>query len=277
MPYTKGPDGQWIHASPKTAGSRSKAGTKRKASNIEDCETTLGGRHVSFGRRLVRGPSPAYSRNRTPSRPSSASAPGLLPEDLDCPDYDDTPYQMSGSESPSQQLWSEELSSQAGQHEHAADDSWRPTPFTEEYRQLNPLPMKRLQLRDLTDEAQRDDEVCRRIHDLRARTVDFAQGFVGDSKRIIREKQCLDDLCKDVKNSHLLRYIGCLAQAGPNYQESWRQTLIDPECRVALVVGIIGTALKEHVFSDLWFGGTDEQKEELQKLQEKQKHGDGEI
>ena len=49
-----------------------------------------------------------------------------------------------------------------------------------------------------------------------------------------------------------------------------------PECRVALIVGIVGTALKEHVFSELWFGGTDEEVRALEELQEKQKHGEGE-
>lgn len=271
MPHVIGPDGKWVHAQPNRSGSSSRAGAKRSASNSQsqlpgNRETTPGGRHVSFGRRLVRGPSPAYSRNRTPSRPSVATTSGLLPEDLDFPDRDD---------SPSQQIWSEEMSSKNDQQANLTDDGLRLTPFTKEYRQFNPLPQKRLPLKQLTNEAQRDYEVCRRMHDLRARVIDFAQSFVMDSKRVIREKQCLNDLCGDIANSQLIRYIGCLSQAGPDYQESWRQMLIDPECRVALVVGIVGTALKEHVFSALWFGGTDEQIEELQKLQEKQKNGDG--
>ena len=51
---------------------------------------------------------------------------------------------------------------------------------------------------------------------------------------------------------------------------------MQPECRVALMVGIIGMVLKEHVFSELWFGGTDEQIGALEALQERQKDGDGE-
>jgi hypothetical protein len=42
-----------------------------------------------------------------------------------------------------------------------------------------------------------------------------------------------------------------------------------------LIVGIIGTALKEHVFSELWFGGTDDEIRALEELQEKQKHDEG--
>lgn len=274
MPYVKGPDGQWVHAQPIQSGSSSRPkgrrGAKRKASNIQDQqtanrETTPGGRHVSFGRRLERGPSPAYSRTRTSSRPPIPTTEILL----DDPDFSDR------DEGPSQQIWSEEMSTQNVRPGNMTDGDLRSTAFTEDYRQLNPLPKRRLPLKQLTDEAQRDSEVCRRLHDLRARVVDFAHGFVADSKRVVREKQCLDDLCGNIKNAQLLRYVGCLAQAGPDYQESWRQMLIDPECRVALVVGIIGTALKEHVFSALWFGGTDEQEAELQNLQEKQKYGDG--
>jgi hypothetical protein len=44
--------------------------------------------------------------------------------------------------------------------------------------------------------------------------------------------------------------------------------LVNAESRASLMVGIIGTALKEHVFSALWFGGTEKQIEELENQQE---------
>jgi hypothetical protein len=113
------------------------------------------------------------------------------------------------------------------------------------------------------------------VHMLRASILDFAQRLVDNNSGTFRKEHCLEDLCSDVRHAQLVRYIGCLAQGGPNREQSWQELLANPECRVALVVGIIGTALKEHVFSELWFGGTDEQVEELEKLQERQKHGEG--
>lgn len=113
------------------------------------------------------------------------------------------------------------------------------------------------------------------MHKLRARVVDFAQKFVYNRNITFRKERCLEDLCEHVQSAQLVRYIGCLAQGGPKGEESWRELLGSSECRVALLVGIIGTALKEHVFSELWFGGTDEQIDELERLQEKQKHGEG--
>lgn len=136
--------------------------------------------------------------------------------------------------------------------------------------------MEHLDLKDIDDETQRDDEVCRRVHELRAYVLDTAQSLVYHNDGTFRKQHCLEDLCGDVRHAQLVRYIGCLAQGGPKREESWRELLTNPECRVALVVGIIGTALKEHVFSELWFGGTDEEIGALEALQEKQKHGEGE-
>jgi hypothetical protein len=132
------------------------------------------------------------------------------------------------------------------------------------------------ELKNIADEAQRDDEVSMGVHRLRACIVDFAQSLVYHNSGTFRKERCLEDLCGDVRNAQLVRYIGCLAQGGPKREESWRELLTQPECRVALIVGIVGTALKEHVFSELWFGGTDEEIRALEELQEKQKHGEGE-
>jgi hypothetical protein len=131
------------------------------------------------------------------------------------------------------------------------------------------------ELKDIPDESQRDDEVSMRVHELRACIVDFARSLVYHNSSTFRKERCLEDLCGDVRNAQLVRYIGCLAQAGPKREESWRELLALPECRVALIVGVIGTALKEHVFSELWFGGTDEEIGALEELQEKQKHDEG--
>lgn len=143
---------------------------------------------------------------------------------------------------------------------------------------LNPysMYMEDADLKDIHDETQRVDEVCRRVHELRAYVLDTAQSLVHHNNGTFRKEHSLEDLCGDARHAQLVRYIGCLAQGGPKREESWRELLANLECRVALIVGIIGTALKEHVFSELWFGGTDEEIGALEALQEKQKNGEGE-
>jgi hypothetical protein len=273
MPHTS------ISASP--GGSR-RAATARGQQRRQPLDLTPAGgrkfspdkRRVSFGRRLVRGPSPAYSRS-TPTRTALPRPPVETVDILDSSDC---------SASPSEQLLSE--TEQAIKHsylrtEHGGETRspvrrLRAMPVTMELARLNPFPTEQLLLEDIADETERDNEVCGRVHKLRARVVDYARGFVGNASATLRKDRCLDDLCGDVQNAQLVRYIGCLAQGGPNLAESWQDLLADSETRVALVIGIIGTALKEHVFSDLWFAGTDEQIEEVERLQERQKHGDGE-
>jgi hypothetical protein len=82
-------------------------------------------------------------------------------------------------------------------------------------------------------------------------------------------------LCSNVENAKLVRYIGFLAQGGANGLHSWEELLTDEEGLTALVVGIVGHALKEHVFSSLWFGGTPEEIDLLEKLQEAEEDQDG--
>ena len=71
------------------------------------------------------------------------------------------------------------------------------------------------------------------------------------------------------------RYIGCLAQGGKENVAGWRKLLADTTCRRALVIGILGRALKEHVFDELYFGATAELREKLELLEQKQIHHDG--
>jgi hypothetical protein len=283
MPLVRGSDGSLvphtsISASPD--GSRPASVRNRKRRQPLDLNSAGGRefspdtRHVSFGRRLVRGPSPAYSR----STPSRTALPRPPVEAVGIGDSSES------SLSPSDQLLSEAeqaiknayLQIEHGGETYCPPRSLRFMPITMEFGRLNPSMIEQLLLQDIADEVQRDNEVCGRVHKLRARVVDYARAFVGDTSATLRKAHCLEDLCGNVQNAQLVRYIGCLAQGGPNLAESWRDLLADSETRVALLVGIIGTALKEHVFSELWFGGTEEQIEELERLQERQKNGDGE-
>lgn len=288
----RGPDGQPIHAkSPPKAGKkrRHEKGAPIKYRTLRHVPAKTGDREsspdkrVSFGRRLVRGPTPAYSRNRTPSRSALARHDTSTTEDIDRSEQVTT-LEQHDVYGPSDQLRAEELqatsrrSSSSESYGDLRDIEW-PMPVGWAFVDLNGLSKHEFvhtKLPDIPDETQRDHEVCMRVHKLRACIVDFAQSLVYHNSGTFRKERCLEDLCGDARHAQLVRYIGCLAQGGPKREESWRELLTQPECRVALIVGIVGTALKEHVFSELWFGGTDEEIRALEELQEKQKHGEGE-
>jgi hypothetical protein len=238
MPLVRGPDGSLIpHTSVSPDGSRAASVRNRQRRQPLDL-TPAGGRkfspdkrHVSFGRRLVRGPSPAYSR----STPSRSALPRPPVETVDISDSSEC------SLSPSDQLLSEAeqaLKNAYLQTEHGGDTycpprSLRFMPVTMEFGRLNPSTTEQLLLQDIADEIQRDNEVCGRVHKLRARVVDYARAFVGDTSATLRKAHCLEDLCGDVQNAQLVRYIGCLALGAPNLAESWRDLLADSEIRVA--------------------------------------------
>lgn len=106
--------------------------------------------------------------------------------------------------------------------------------------------------------------------------VDFAWAFTAPQASCnIGAKSHVSKICDDVDNAQLIRFIGCLAQGGPNGEADWEDLLADSESTAALVVGIIGTALREHVFSALYFGGTEEQIEELRIMEQNQIDKDG--
>lgn len=295
-----GPDGQPLHVAPLPKGAPKggpKGGPKPRVKKpityrtlkpvparkkrASDRETSPDKR-VSFGRRLVRGPTPAYSRNKTPSRSSLARHDTGTTDDIDRSEHVAT-LDQNDAYGPSEQLLAEEQqatsrrSSSSESYGGSSEDETWTLPVARNFVNLHGISEEDdTELKDIIDEAQRDNEVCRRAHVIRAIVIDTAQSLVYDNNDTFRKERCLEDLCGDVRNAQLVRYIGCLAQGGPKREESWRELLSQPECRVALVVGIIGTALKEHVFSELWFGGTDEQIEELEALQERQKNGEGE-
>ncbi|KAK4943318.1 hypothetical protein LTR28_008491 [Elasticomyces elasticus] len=72
-----------------------------------------------------------------------------------------------------------------------------------------------------------------------------------------------------------VRFVGFLAVGGPNGKKSWEDLFIVTEHRQAVVVGIIGRALKEHVFNALCFGASDALAKELAQAEIDLKDGDG--
>lgn len=241
-------------------------------------------RHVSFDRRLERGPTPSSPHrrpNQSPSRSAlsnrAAKQSALAEQQLlaemqsptggspsnhhwqdshglhhgDCPEF---PGQLEGA----LPRWQPET---AGYIQPGSSDS---------YNSWTLLQIK--------DEEARDREVCRRVHDLRALIVEFAREYACEtSRRYTRPQNIARDLCRNARNAQLIRYIGCLAYGGPNGVQDWDNILAGSETMAALVTGIISTALREHVFAALWFGGTTDEIEELEKLEDKQKDDDGET
>lgn len=116
------------------------------------------------------------------------------------------------------------------------------------------------------------EETCQRMDELRSMVRTFAQSFppVPDHHK----HNVVGQLMKP-ENDQLIRYIGCLAMGGTNGIEGWRAVLSSTTCRHALVFGIIGRALKEAVFSELYFGAQPELAQKLSKMEREQAIQDG--
>ncbi|KAK3683168.1 hypothetical protein LTR37_020481 [Vermiconidia calcicola] len=117
-----------------------------------------------------------------------------------------------------------------------------------------------------------DENICLTMEGLKERITAFAKSFPAvptNHKHEVVKQLLLQE------NAHLVRYIGCLAQGGNNGPNSWRTLLGDTTCRHAIVVGIVGRALKEHVFGKLYFGARAEFLEELHELESQRIHQDG--
>ena len=229
--------------------------------------------------RLVRGPSPNYSG------PSNYRAP-------EAHTIENSTDDAGSIDGPSQQIQDEQrIEDERVQEELRISKMTKPgqinqrrvksRPGTEASAQQEalsstgsvPLVNHHKVLRQLS-EAHQDLEVCRRVHKLRAEIIDFAQAYVVEIKQN-KHQPSVQVLCSNVENAKLVRYIGFLAQGGANGLHSWEELLTDEEGLTALVVGIVGHALKEHVFSSLWFGGTHEEIDLLEKLQEAEEDQDG--
>lgn len=129
---------------------------------------------------------------------------------------------------------------------------------------------------DCADDNDKDTILCQGIFSLIEDIQVFAKMFVRENI-IMAPAEFMDGLLKK-ENEQLIRYIGCLAIGGKEGKKAWEELLTSPDKREALLFGIIGRALKEHVFSDLWFGGSPEEWRDLsEKERASQDSGDGEF
>lgn len=129
-----------------------------------------------------------------------------------------------------------------------------------------------------------DDDVCGKVNEIREKAMAFAISCPSFPERL--KHQHYKELLVP-NNEHLIRHIGCLAMGGrqretqsaiaPKGEINWIDLLANTKCRSALVCGIIGRVLKEHVFSDLYFGASPELSETLKEQEEKLVSQDGKF
>ncbi|KAL9094587.1 MAG: hypothetical protein Q9165_003146 [Trypethelium subeluteriae] len=68
-------------------------------------------------------------------------------------------------------------------------------------------------------------------------------------------------------STELRHHITCHASGGPSGINGWEKLFKDKNAREAVMYGVIGKALEEHVFAELLFGANEEQKEQLEQLE----------
>lgn len=117
------------------------------------------------------------------------------------------------------------------------------------------------------EENQTDELVCEAVSNLVEHIKIFAEWTWATGPKFKRRDEEFLDLLLRPENEKLVRYITCLSMAGKGGRDAWMDLFYDVSCRQALVVGIIGRALKEHVFADLWFGATPDQRTKLEETE----------
>ncbi|KAJ9646371.1 hypothetical protein H2199_002420 [Coniosporium tulheliwenetii] len=103
-----------------------------------------------------------------------------------------------------------------------------------------------------------DDTIIKQLEDVRLRTQEFAKVFFKFEIPTQSTEKLISTL-KDVMTPELQKIVGCIAVGGPAGAADWAELFTDVELRMALVMGVVGTMLKEHVFAGPLFGGSGKQ------------------
>ena len=117
-----------------------------------------------------------------------------------------------------------------------------------------------------------DEQVCDKIDRLRKSIAQLVTYFPSRSKKA--RSDVLSQLLVP-ENKQLIRYIGSIALSGDNGAESWQELLTGENSRQAVIWGIIGRALKENVFDELYFGAWPELERKLASMEREQVQQDG--
>lgn len=112
----------------------------------------------------------------------------------------------------------------------------------------------------------KDEVLAHNMSILVGGVVEHAHKYCRSSIKSSKRRSFFDNILER-DNAHLIRYLGCLAIAGDQGEQSWVELLTEGSTREALAVGVLGRALKEHVFGELWFGGRKAQVDMMEKLE----------
>lgn len=124
---------------------------------------------------------------------------------------------------------------------------------------------------------EKDGYMCGKISDLIRDIVEFAKDvptFAKSDNENARER-FFTSLLANPANKQLIRYLGRLAIGDGTGEKAWFDLLTVAETRQALVVGILGQALKEHVFGALFFAGSPATIDKLKESETAKKDADG--
>lgn len=215
-------------------------------------------KHVAFDESLISGPS-----GRT-LQPTLASVSGDSDED-----HHDPMDTFEHSDEPARQLRGEFAHSvQAMEKDQSPDD---PLEF---WKRLEPGAPFVYGIRSFQhqNDTQKDYRVCKGMKLLIDEIQTYAEGRVVHD---IKGHNFMNGLLANEDNKVLIRYIGCIAIGGKKGEKGWNALLTQKESRTALVIGIIGRLLEEHVFSALYFGGSEELVEHLSKMEQDQVNDEG--
>jgi len=108
-------------------------------------------------------------------------------------------------------------------------------------------------------EYETDLHVCREMHELKDKAMVLANLLPNVP---LRRGFLLWRFIES--NEQAVRYIGSIAIGGKKGERSWEDLIRDRACRRALVLGLVGRALKEWVFDELWFGCLGEESQALE-------------
>ena len=78
------------------------------------------------------------------------------------------------------------------------------------------------------------------------------------------------------QNEQLVRYIGCISMGGGKGEQSWKELLTDHASRKAMFWGVMGKALKENIFDELYFGAWPELEARVRRMEQQHATQDGE-
>ncbi|KAK5171135.1 uncharacterized protein LTR77_004279 [Saxophila tyrrhenica] len=123
------------------------------------------------------------------------------------------------------------------------------------------------------------EEVCAALDIVKNLVAGFSRSVPATRYDSLKDNnarlEILDDLLHNQSNAYLIKTIGSIAQGGNDHVSGWAELFARHECRKSLVAGIVGRALKDHVFSKLYFGASKAFDEELAALEIDQVHRDG--